>query len=202
VTCWVLIPIKASGAAKSRLAGALAPSERETLVGEMLSHVVDAAQGASQVTCVALVGPSRLAQPESIPLLADPGNGLNAAIEAGVAQLRESGQTPPERLLILFADLPEVTSAEIDLLAAAPADTVALAPDRHEIGTNALSLPFEAAGLFRFAFGEDSFAGHKAECARLGLRVEVIVSHGLERDVDEPAHVPDARAALEHRAKK
>ena len=50
--------------------------------------------------------------------------------------------------------------------------------------------------------GEDSFAGHKAECARLGLRVEVIVSHGLERDVDEPAHVPDARAALEHSAKK
>lgn len=196
MTCWVLIPIKAGGSGKSRLSGALAPDERERLVGAMLEHVVGAAQRASQVNQAVLVGPSRLGLPDAIPLLADPGQGLNAAITAALVQLRDSGRAPPDRLLILFADLPEVTASEIDLLAAAPAATVALAPDRHEIGTNALSLPFEAARDFRFAFGEDSFARHKAECARLGLAVEVIVSHGLERDVDEPAHVPDARKAL------
>lgn len=196
MTCWVVIPIKATGAAKSRLAGALQSDARERLVGAMLAHVVAAAQGASQVTRVVMVGPSRLGLPDAIPLLDDPGKGLNAAIEAAVAQLRDCGQAPAERLLILFADLPEVTTAEIDLLAVAPADTVALAPDRHEIGTNALSLPFEAARDFRFAFGEDSFARHKAECERLGLGVEVILSRGLERDVDEPADLPDARTAL------
>lgn len=197
MTCWVLIPIKANSSAKSRLSGALEPHERENLVSAMLEHVVGAAQAASQVSRTVLVGPSRLGLPETIPLLADPGQGLNAAIEAGVAQLLEGEQSPPQRVLILFADLPEVTPAEIDLLAVAPAETVAIAPDRHEIGTNALSLPFPAAGRFHFAFGEDSFARHQAECARLGLRVEVIVSHGLERDVDEPAHVPDARTALD-----
>ncbi len=196
MTCWAVIPIKSTGAAKSRLAGALDPDERESLVGAMLEHVVAAAQGASQVTRTVLVGPSRLGLPETIALLADPGRGLNTAIKAAVAQLLDGEQAPPERLLILFADLPEVTSSEIDLLAAAPTDTVAIAPDRHEIGTNALSLPVSTARRFRFAFGEDSFARHKAECERLGLAVEVILSRGLERDVDEPADLPDARAAL------
>ncbi len=168
----------------------------KSLVGAMLEHVVAAAQGASQVSRTVLVGPSRLGLPETIPLLADPGKGLNAAIEAGAAQLLDGEQTPPDRLLVLFADLPEVTSAEVDLLAAAPPGTVAIAPDRHEIGTNALSLPASVARQFRFAFGEDSFARHKAECERLGLSVEVILSRGLERDVDEPADLPDARAAL------
>lgn len=196
MTCWALIPIKASGSAKSRLAGALEPDEREQLVGAMLEHVVSAAQGASQVTRTALVGPSRLGLPETIPLLADPGKGLNAAIESAVSQLFDGDEPPPERLLILFADLPEVTSAEINLLAAAPPDAIAIAPDRHEIGTNALSLPLSAARRFRFAFGEDSFARHKAECERLGLGIEVILSRGLERDVDEPADLPDAKAAL------
>jgi 2-phospho-L-lactate guanylyltransferase len=196
VSAWVVIPIKATGAAKSRLAGALAPNERETLVGEMLEHVVRAAQGATQVTRVVLVGPSRLGLPETIPLLADPGKGLNQAIASAVSQLLDGEEAPPGRLLVLFADLPEVTSAEIDLLAAAPPETVALAPDRHEIGTNAISLPASTARQFRFAFGEDSFARHKAECERLGLYAEVILSRGLERDVDEPADLPDARDAL------
>jgi len=193
---WTVIPIKASSSGKSRLSGALEPDAREKLVGAMLEHVVAAAQGASRIARVMLVGPSRLGLPETIPLLADPGKGLNAAIESAVTQLLASEETPPGRLLILFADLPEVTSAEIDLLAAVPAGTVALAPDRHEIGTNALSLPASAASRFRFAFGEDSFARHKAECDRLGLAVEVILSHGLERDVDEPADLPEAKAAL------
>jgi len=196
VTCWAVIPIKSTGAAKSRLASALDLDERESLVGAMLEHVVTAAQGASQVTRTVLVGPSRLGLPETIPLLTDPGKGLNAAIEAAVAQILDGLQAPPDRFLILFADLPEVTSSEIDLLAAAPHGSVAIAPDRHEIGTNALSLPASAARRFRFAFGEDSFARHKAECERLGFAVEVILSRGLERDVDEPADLPDARAAL------
>jgi 2-phospho-L-lactate guanylyltransferase len=51
------------------------------------------------------------------------------------------------------------------------------------------------AGHFRFAFGEDSFARHRKECERLGLGFEVILSGGLERDVDEPAHLPDAGSA-------
>ena len=199
MSSWAIIPIKASGEAKSRLSGALEPDQRESLVGNMLDHVVRAAQGASHIARILLVGPSRLGLPRSIPLLSDPGTGLNPAIESAVAQIADGKHGSPERLVILFADLPEVTSAEIDLLAAAPSGTVAIAPDRHKTGTNALSLPMADSKRFRFAFGEDSFARHKAECERLGLTANIILSHGLERDVDEPADLPDARAALDHR---
>ncbi|MCB2049165.1 MAG: 2-phospho-L-lactate guanylyltransferase [Novosphingobium sp.] len=194
MTCWALIPIKASGTGKSRLAEALDADARQVLVQDMLAHVATAAQQARAVSRVLLVGPSRLGLPEDISLLADPGTGLNPAIESAISQISASDNPLPERLLILFADLPEVTSAEIDLLAVARDGSVAIAPDRHEIGTNALSLPMTVASQFRFAFGEDSFARHRRECERLGLGFEVILSGGLERDVDEPADLPDAGA--------
>ncbi len=193
--CWAVIPIKATGTAKSRLAGALGSDERERLVAAMLDHVVEAAHGASHIAKVLLLGPSRLGLPETIPLLSDPGQGLNPAVQSAMEAIAMASDAP-DRLLILFADLPEVTSHELDLLAAAPSDTIAIAPDRHQIGTNALSLPLPAARTFRFAFGEDSFARHRAEAERLGLNHEVILSQGLERDVDEPADLPEARAAL------
>ena len=55
-----------------------------------------------------------------------------------------------------------------------------------------MCLPLPAARAFRFALGEDSFARHRTEADRLGLPFEVILSHGLERDVDEPEDLPDA----------
>ena len=71
-----------------------------------------------------------------------------------------------------------------------------IAPDRHGVGTNGLSLPLPAARGFRFAFGDDSFALHQAEAARLGLIVEVIHSPTLAKDIDVPADLADADRLL------
>jgi 2-phospho-L-lactate/phosphoenolpyruvate guanylyltransferase len=196
VSCIAVIPIKASGAAKSRLAGALDVDARERLVSSMLAHVVRAAQAAPAIDEVRLLGPSRLGLPETIPLLPDPGGGLNPAVQATLARLASAADAP-DRLLILFADLPEVTPAELDRLVMVPAGSIAIAPDRHHTGTNALSLPLPAARDFRFAFGSDSYARHRAEAERIGLAIEPILTPGLERDVDEPADLPEARAALQ-----
>lgn len=193
MTCWAIIPVKASGDAKSRLSGVLDSKEREALATAMLVHVVAAAQSSQRISRICLVGHSRMGQPDTIALLADPGRGLNAAVQSALAEVADHG---PERVIIVAADLPTVTAQELDLLAVSPAGTVAIAPDRHETGTNALSLPLPAARDFRFAFGEDSFAKHRAEVARLGLEEEVILSKGLERDIDEPADLPDAHGAL------
>ena len=188
MTCWAIIPIKASAQSKSRLSGVLGARERQDLVRSMLSHVVETASASRMIDRVCLVGPSRLGLPETIPLLRDPGTGLNPAVQSAFAELANNG---PDRVIVMAADLPEVTPQDLDLLAASPADTVAIAPDRHEIGTNAISLPLPAARDFRFAFGEDSFALHRAEAERIGLNIEVIFSRGLERDVDEPADLRD-----------
>lgn len=193
MTCWAVIPVKASAGAKSRLAGALAPGERDALVRAMLTNVVGAARAATRIDKVCLLGPSRMGQDESLELLDDPGQGLNPAVQSALAQVGARG---PERMIVLFADLPAVTARELDLLAIAGDRTIAIAPDRHETGTNAISLPLPAASGFRFAYGHDSFARHKAEAERLGLELEVVLSRGLECDIDDPEDLPDAGAAF------
>jgi len=189
MTCWAIIPCKPSPEAKSRLAGALDAATREALVGAMLAHVAEAASQAVNITRVCLLGSTRKGLPEDLPLLPDPGQGLNAALQSALAQVAWQG---PERVVFIASDLPMVTAREIELLAAAAAGEVAIAPDRHGTGTNAISLPLPAATGFAFAFGPDSFARHKSEAERLGLKVEVIHSQGLARDIDEPADLPDA----------
>jgi len=195
VTAWAIIPIKPADSGKSRLAHVLDGVEREALMRGMLAHVVDAASRAGGIARVCLVGPSRHGLPDAIPLLADPGGGLNPALQSALDEVADEG---PSRVIVIAADLPRVTPQELDLLALAPADTVAIAPDRHGTGTNALSLPLPAARGFTFGFGIDSCAYHRKETQRLGLRVETILSPGLEKDIDEPSDLPDAGPILEN----
>jgi 2-phospho-L-lactate guanylyltransferase len=166
-----------------------APARAE-LVDAMLARVLEAARGARNVSHVCLMGTSRTALPDDVTLLSEPGGGLNAAAASALVQ------ADADRLIIIHADLPQVTAQDIELLAAAPEGTIAIAPDRHGTGTNAISLPLPAAKGFSFAFGTDSFARHKVEAERIGLRLEEVHSQGLARDVDEPEDLTDAADLL------
>ena len=66
---------------------------------------------------------------------------------------------------------------------------VAIAPDRHRLGTNALAL--RRAAQFTFAFGEASFARHRTAAPWSA----VIERPGLRFDVDTPADLQAARLA-------
>lgn len=187
VTCWAIIPVKGTDLGKQRLAGVLAAAPRQDLVAAMLRHVVAAIEGAAGIDRIALLGPSRHGLPDRYELLPDPGTGLNPALTSAFAAATAAGSA---RVVIVFADLPQLTSAEVTLLATAQG--IAIAPDRHGTGTNALALPLPAASGFTFAFGPDSFARHQAEAARIGLPLTAIHSPGLQRDIDEPADLPDA----------
>ena len=191
MTCWAIIPVKGTELGKQRLAGVLAAAPRQDLVAAMLRHVVAAINGAAAIDRIALLGPSRHGLPERFELLPDPGTGLNPALASALATAMAAGSA---RLVIVFADLPQLTSQEVALLAAARG--IAIAPDRHGTGTNALSLPLPAASGFTFAFGPDSFARHQAEAARIGLPLQPIHSPGLQRDIDAPADLPDAAGLM------
>lgn len=193
MTCWAIIPVKAAPESKSRLAAVLDAPARAALVDAMLARVLDAARGARNVARVGLLGTARIAPPDDVTALADPGGGLNAAAAAALAEVTGHGAT---RAIIIHGDLPLVTAQDLELLAAAPAGEIAIAPDRHGTGTNAISLPLPEARGFSFAFGPDSFARHNAEAARLGLKIEEIRSRGLARDIDEPDDLPDAAGLL------
>jgi 2-phospho-L-lactate guanylyltransferase len=107
-----------------------------------------------------------------------PGRGLNAAVADGVEQLAADGF---DRVIVAHADLPHA----LDLAWVADFDGVTLVPDRHDDGTNVLSVATDAG--FRFAYGAASFARHVAEAGRLGLPLRVERSARLGWDVDLPA---------------
>jgi len=180
MTTWIAIPIKAPEACKTRLSPALPDAARRELVAEMLRHVVGAATGVGEVR---IIGPSRHGLPETVRLLDDPGGGLNAALASALAAAAVGGVS---RLVILAADLPQLTHADVRALADVAPGVLAIAPDRASAGTNALSLPLPAASDFRFQYGPGSFERHGAQAARLGLRLEVIRSSTLGLDIDQP----------------
>jgi 2-phospho-L-lactate/phosphoenolpyruvate guanylyltransferase len=192
MTCWAVIPVKATPDSKSRLAAVLDAKTRQALASAMLARVVEAASGARNIAQVCLLGPSQAGLPE-LALLADPGGGLNAAVQSALAEVAAQNVG---RVVFVHADLPMITAQDLELLAAAPSGEIAIASDRHGTGTNAISLPLPEARGFSFAFGPDSFAQHHAEAERLGLKVEEIRSQGLARDVDDPADLPDAEGLL------
>jgi 2-phospho-L-lactate guanylyltransferase len=189
VSCWVIIPVKPPGEGKQRLAEVLDVDARNRLVGAMLDSVLDAVSAARFVDRICILGASRHGQSTAIPLLGDPGGGLNAALTQALALAQAGGAS---RVVFIAADLPRITPRDVEALAGAPDGTVAIAPDRHGTGTNAIALPLPQARGFTFAYGPDSFASHDAEAYRLGLDIAVIASPGLARDVDVPEDLRDA----------
>ena len=109
---------------------------------------------------------------------------LNPELEAARATL---GTGP---LLILHADLPLLQQADVDaVLDEAEAVGIALAPDRHGTGTNALALCNGRSVTFQF--GADSFPRHFEQDSDAA----VIRREGLALDLDTPEDLERALAA-------
>lgn len=187
-SCIALIPAKPLLYAKSRLAGVLDPPSRERLVEAMLRHVIATALSASMVDAVLMLGRRSPAYPQ-LDAIEDPGGGLNAALRHSLPRMAERGAS---RVVVIAGDLPLLEVEEINQLAELAPDTIGIAPDRHGTGTNALSLPLPAAIDFRFAYGSNSFALHRAEANRVGHNASTILGSGLAKDVDDPADLADA----------
>jgi 2-phospho-L-lactate/phosphoenolpyruvate guanylyltransferase len=178
-----LVAIKARALCKTRLAHALAPSARLDLVRTMLEAVLAAAQGAQTLRQIVVVSPERDCVPDGIPVLADTGGSLNGALSAAQTALHEFGC---DEVMVLPADLPDITAAEIDaLVRTGRRGGFAIAPDAAGVGTNALYL--RTSRPFRFQFGPDSRRLHVQEAQSMGLDPQLIHLPGLEFDVDCPA---------------
>jgi 2-phospho-L-lactate guanylyltransferase len=177
-----LIAIKERSRCKTRLSAALGATARLQLVRSMLAAVLSAAGGARTVAQIIVVSPERDTVPADLAVLADSGEGLNGALMQAHRMLRNFDCT---EVVILPADLPNVTAAEIDgLVHAGRRGGFAIAPDAAGVGTNALCLA--SPHPFRFQFGVDSRRLHLEEAERTGLSSEVIRLPGLEFDVDWP----------------
>lgn len=180
---WIaLIPLKPPAEGKQRLSGRLDPAARARLGRAMFHHV------AAEIGAVPRIGTTVVLSRTTPERWAggwvkDRGGGLNAELEDARKSL---GRGP---LLVIHADLPLLRSADVELLLAdAEAAGLAIAPDRHGSGTNALALADDRP--FAFQFGTDSFVAHRAQA---GARCRVLTRQGLALDVDTP---DDLDAAL------
>jgi 2-phospho-L-lactate/phosphoenolpyruvate guanylyltransferase len=184
-----IVPIKSFSSAKQRLADVLAAGSRRSLVQAMFSDVLASLRRCERIDQIAVVTADPLADSiargDRVPVLHDDAAaGQSAATEIGIAHAIANGF---ERVLLVPGDTPLLDPAEVDDLldrTARDGVEVAIVPDRHGTGTNALVLsPPDA---MRPSFGEGSFERHlaAAQSANRSYRAEPVSS--LAADVDTP----------------
>ena len=181
----VLVPLKRLDRAKSRLGEALDAAARARLMRALVDRTLAEAARAPSVGRLVLVSSDRcsaeIAAAHGIAWFDDRGLPWNEALAAATREAVLS-----EDVLILSADLPLVTSDDVEaLVAAAPPRGLAIARAR-DAGTNAVLL--RPGGAILTCFG---VAGSAAEHARLageaGLRAVIVDRPGLATDLDTSA---------------
>jgi 2-phospho-L-lactate/phosphoenolpyruvate guanylyltransferase len=179
-----IVPLNLGRERKSRLAAFFSLRQRDMLADVMAAHVLHCLAQMEVIDTIIALSP-KPPPDHGCSWRRDEGRGLNAELEA----LRLTMPATP--IVVIHGDLPLLKPEDVDfLLAAADASGLALAPDRHETGTNAVAL---AAGkAFAFAFGAGSFARH---CGGLAVAAAIVRRPGLALDVDTPADLAAARDA-------
>ncbi|MEY2445829.1 MAG: 2-phospho-L-lactate/phosphoenolpyruvate guanylyltransferase [Ilumatobacteraceae bacterium] len=174
----MLVPVKAFGDAKARLAAVLGDADRERLARWMAARVLAAAGELPTYVACDSEEVASWASEHGAAILWHPGVGLNAAVNDSVAELRAAGVTD---VIVAHGDLPRAHS----LAGLTAHGTLTLVPDRHDDGTNVIAVP--TALPFQFAYGPGSFRRHLAAAIAAGHSVRVRHDALLAADIDTPA---------------
>jgi 2-phospho-L-lactate guanylyltransferase len=185
-----VVPVKRFAVAKSRLAPGVEETRKPELVAAMVADVLEAISEARLVDRTIVVSQepraAELAAAAGAELLADFDDASHsAAALAGIAAAEAAGAGC---VALLPGDCPLLDPRELDkMLTGVPDPYVAVIPDRHGAGTNALVLA--PPGAIDPAFGEGSRARHVAAARAAGIPygVEELPSLGL--DLDTPADI-------------
>jgi 2-phospho-L-lactate guanylyltransferase len=195
-----VLPVKRFAAAKQRLAPGIGSTHRAELAAAMLEDVLDAIGAARSIerTIVITSEPRaiELARASGAEQIADPDQGGHSgAALAGIARARELGASC---VVLLPIDCPLLAPRELErLLTGMPDRYVAIVPDRHGTGTNALALA--PPNAIEPSFGEGSCARHVAAAREAGVPFGVEELPSLALDLDTPADVVALTRELEAR---
>lgn len=198
-----ILPVKRFGAAKQRLAPGMGATHRAELAAAMLADALEAIGAARTIERTIVVSSEpraiELARSAGVELVADPDEGGHSgAALTGIARARQHGAN---RVVLLPIDCPLLEPRELErLLTGMPERYVAIVPDRHGTGTNALALaPPDA---IEPSFGEGSCARHVAAARAAGIPYGVEELPSLALDLDTPADVVALTMELEkHRGR-
>jgi 2-phospho-L-lactate guanylyltransferase len=198
VKATAIVPVKRFHEAKRRLAPGIDDERRAELAAAMLEDVLAAIAAARSIERTIVVSGDPAAQEiaaaVSAEVVPDPSDeGHSEAALAGIARAEVEGAGC---VILLPGDCPLLDPRELDrLLTAVPERYVAIVPDRHGEGTNALALAPPSA--IRPAFGEGSCARHVAAAREAGVPFAVEELDSLALDLDTPADLVALTGRLE-----
>ena len=190
-----LLPLKNLSAAKTRLASVFSPSDRRGLMRAMAEDVLGVISSHPGLDRVWLVsddlGAEVLAERYLVHHVSERilgCCGLNTVLEAACERVVAS---PEDRILVLHADLPWLTRADIDVALAIHSETggLLLAPDRGLKGTNLMV--FQAENRPPFCFGENSNQRYQQWAQNENLACTNLQCKGTASDVDLPVDVAE-----------
>ncbi len=185
--CWAIIPAKPFHSDKTRLASLLGVDARAALSRRLFGRVLDAALGTFPADRILVVTKDSLLlalmRGQGLHALEDADGGVNPALALGCRHAAERGA---RSIVMLSADLPNVTTADVAALRAAISDApgCVIAPDEQERSTNALALAPPDPDFFQF--GPGCFQAHIKAAKTRKLPVRVLRRPGLAVDLDTP----------------
>jgi 2-phospho-L-lactate guanylyltransferase len=163
--------MKSMDLAKSRLSAVLDAAGRHALARQMLDHVLETLRQAG-------ISSVRVASGDS-------GEGdLNVDVTAAARLVESEGAT---NLLLVMADLPYLTPADVTALIDAGRKSAVVIAEAKDGGTNALLLRPPSILKFSFATNRPSAALHGEEARKAGIEPLFLRRPGLARDIDTPA---------------
>lgn len=195
-----VVPVKQFRAAKRRLAPTLPPAARKELCRAMLADVLDAIGASSEVESTLVV-----TREWDLPVVETAWTGVtdsrrsthSSAAARGIERAIADGA---ECVALLPGDCPLLDPAELSgALRRARPGRVAIVPDRHGTGTNALILcPPDA---IEPAFGPGSRGRHEQLARAFGHQVAVERLYSLSVDLDTYEDLAILRQALDRNPK-
>jgi 2-phospho-L-lactate guanylyltransferase len=199
---FALLPVKAPANAKQRLSGILTPDQRERLARLMYEDVLEKLCSARGIDRVVVVTSDRTAADHArhagaLVFEEQEQRGHSHSADAAAQRAMSMGALTG---LLTPIDVPLVTPAEIEELAANARRGVVIVPSSDGTGTNALLRT--PPDVIESRFGPGSFEAHWNQARARGVPAEVARPAGLMFDIDTPEDVaellvraPDCRAA-------
>jgi 2-phospho-L-lactate/phosphoenolpyruvate guanylyltransferase len=195
---WIaLVPVKAGGTAKSRLAGNL---DRSALAAAMAQDTGAALRASERITEVVVVADGAIEASWADTVLPGPNAGLNQAVTAG-AQWLASNHDVPFGIAVVLGDLPCLTGEAVDrILGFRDENAVRIVGDAAGTGTTMLLVRDGTCipDLVTPRFGPHSCAAH-VEDGALNLTVQSEITARdkaallrARRDVDTDVDLWDA----------
>jgi 2-phospho-L-lactate guanylyltransferase len=189
MSVWALVPAKGFERGKSRLTATLDDAARAAFARSLFDHVLatltasGVVDGVLVATDSSVVAAAARAHGAAVHPDASGAGTLAAVVDDGLAALAARGVGTA---LVLMADLPRLSAADVRaLVAAAAAHDVVIVRADDGCHTNALALT--PPGALPTAFGRaDSFDAHVAAARAAGLRLAVVENPRIAFDVDGP----------------